>query len=111
MAMLCLEEVTLKVVKTKPHKASPSRMPPQMAFVCRLPDPAWMLDLDEPFMKRRDRLPEPAQEPKSISVWELIKEFVGKDLARVRTRTCTLLDNMVQDPLREASKHFNGLFT
>ncbi|KAK9904888.1 hypothetical protein WJX75_004896 [Coccomyxa subellipsoidea] len=49
----------------------------------RLPDPAWMLDLDEPFMKRRDRLPEPAQEPKSISVWELIKEFVGKDLARI----------------------------
>lgn len=43
------------------------------------------MDIDEPFLKRRDRLPEPAQAPKSISAWELIKEFVGKDLAKVRT--------------------------
>ncbi len=57
----------------------------QIVSVCRLPDPQWTLDLNEPFLKRRDRLPEPAQAPKSISAWELIKEFVGKDLARVRT--------------------------
>lgn len=59
--------------------------------VCRLPDPEWMLDHDEPFLKRRDRLPEPAQSPKSISAWELIKEFVGKDLAKVCSGYCSAL--------------------
>lgn len=42
-----------------------------------------MLDKEEPFLQRRDRLPEPAENSKSISAWELIKEFVGRDLAKV----------------------------
>lgn len=57
-----------------------------MIDVCRLADPEWMLDKKEPFLQRRDRLPEPAESPKSISAWELIKEFVGRDLAKVPER-------------------------
>ena len=49
----------------------------------RLADPAWMHDPEEPFLRRRDRLPEPEHPPKGINAWELVKEFVGRDLARV----------------------------
>jgi hypothetical protein len=33
--------------------------------------------------KRRLRLPRPAQQEKSVSLWTLIKDMVGKDLTRV----------------------------
>ena len=33
--------------------------------------------------KRRERLPKPAQQEKSVSLWTLIKDMVGKDLTRV----------------------------
>jgi hypothetical protein len=56
------------------------------ALTVRLADPDWMLDKDEPFLRRRDRLPEPAECAKSISAWELIKDFVGRDLAKVCAR-------------------------
>lgn len=34
-------------------------------------------------LSRRTELPKPAQAEKSISLWSLIKEMVGKDLTRV----------------------------
>ena len=32
---------------------------------------------------RRERLPKPQQQEKSVSLWSIIKECVGKDLSRV----------------------------
>ena len=42
----------------------------------------WLLE-EGPAPPRRDRLPPPQQREKSISLWSLIKEMVGKDLTRV----------------------------
>lgn len=36
-----------------------------------------------PASARRERLPEPQQQEKAVSLWSLIKEMVGKDLTRV----------------------------
>jgi len=47
-----------------------------------LPRPSW-LDKEEVPSMRRTELPRPAQAEKSISLWSLIKEMVGKDLTRV----------------------------
>lgn len=33
--------------------------------------------------QRRDRLPKPQQAEKSVSLWSILKEVVGKDLTRV----------------------------
>ncbi len=45
---------------------------------------AVLLCRDEgPPPKRRDRLPKPAQAEKSVSLWSILKEVVGKDLTRV----------------------------
>ncbi len=63
---------------------------------CRPADPAWMHDAEEPFLRRRDRLPEPAEPPKGIGYWELIKEYVGKDLAKVNETPDPLLASKVR---------------
>lgn len=45
-------------------------------------DPGW-LDKEGPAPPRRTSLPKPAQAEKSVSLWSIIKECVGKDLSRV----------------------------
>jgi hypothetical protein len=45
-------------------------------------DPEW-LKRELPGPRRRDRLPPPAQQEKSVSLWSIIKECVGKDLSRI----------------------------
>ena len=47
-----------------------------------LPMPDWMVQ-EGKAPQRRDALPLPKQREKSISLWSLIKEMVGKDLTRV----------------------------
>lgn len=44
--------------------------------------PQWLKE-ELPAPARRDRLPKPAQKEKSVSLWSLIKECVGKDLTRI----------------------------
>ncbi len=44
--------------------------------------PAW-LKQELPPPPRRERLPPPKQREKSVSLWSIIKECVGKDLSRV----------------------------
>lgn len=44
--------------------------------------PEW-LAAELPPPARRDRLPPPAQQEKSVSLWSIIKECVGKDLSRI----------------------------
>lgn len=44
--------------------------------------PSWIQD-EGSAPKRRSALPEPIQAEKSVSLWSLIKEMVGKDLTRV----------------------------
>jgi hypothetical protein len=57
--------------------AQPQPPPPQ-----QLPEPAW-LAAEGPPPPRRDRLPPPEEPERSISLWSLIREMVGKDLTRV----------------------------
>ena len=45
-------------------------------------DPEW-LQLDGPAPPRRTSLPKPRKAEKSVSLWSIIKECVGKDLSRV----------------------------
>jgi hypothetical protein len=63
-----------------PHAAAqqPQPQPPQPP----LPEPAW-LAAEGPPPPRRDRLPPPEEPERSISLWSLIREMVGKDLTRV----------------------------
>lgn len=44
--------------------------------------PEWLAK-ELPAPERRDRLPPPAQQEKSVSLWSIIKECVGKDLTRI----------------------------
>ncbi|CAK0783406.1 hypothetical protein CVIRNUC_006605 [Coccomyxa viridis] len=54
-----------------------------VATTCRFNEPDWIQDTEEPFIQRRDRLPEPAEIPHKPGIWELIKDFVGMDLAKI----------------------------
>ncbi|KAK9846057.1 hypothetical protein WJX84_008575 [Apatococcus fuscideae] len=47
-----------------------------------LPTPAWLAHAEQP-EHRRVSLPKPAQAEKSVSLWSIIKDVVGKDLTRV----------------------------
>lgn len=47
-----------------------------------VPDPLW-LHSEGPAPRRRSCLPKPAQTERSVSLWGLIKDMVGKDLSRV----------------------------
>ena len=44
--------------------------------------PKW-LQRELPPPPRRERLPPPKQREKSVSLWSIIKECVGKDLSRI----------------------------
>ncbi|KAK9834197.1 hypothetical protein WJX81_007601 [Elliptochloris bilobata] len=44
--------------------------------------PQWLRE-EMPPPKRRERLPPPAQQERSVSLWAIIRECVGKDLTRV----------------------------
>lgn len=46
-----------------------------------LPKPSWLQGEEEP--RRRTRLPPPRQLEQKVSLWGLIKSFIGKDLSRV----------------------------
>jgi len=46
---------------------------------CRFVEPSWLHDRNEPFLQRRDRLPEPAEEPPKLG----IRNFVSMDLSTV----------------------------
>lgn len=47
-----------------------------------LSDPDWVA-AEGPAPTRRDRLPPPAQRERSVSLWGLIKDMVGRDLTRI----------------------------
>ena len=47
-----------------------------------LPTPQWLARAERP-SQRRSSLPKPAQAEKSVSLWSIIKDVVGKDLTRV----------------------------
>lgn len=48
----------------------------------RKDEPGWIAT-EGPPPKRRTRMPRPEQQEKSVSLWSLIKDMVGKDLTRV----------------------------
>lgn len=59
-----------------------STPPSSTAVVPAVKQPEWLVK-EGPAPPRRDRLPPPQQREKTISLWSLIKEMVGKDLTRV----------------------------
>lgn len=48
---------------------------------CRFAEPDWIDDRSEPFLQRRDRLPEPGEEPSKLG----IRDFVGMHPSVVST--------------------------
>lgn len=56
-----------------------------------------------PFVPRRSRLPEPKEEEKSVSLWSVIKDAVGKDL----TKIC--LPVYFNEPISSLQKCFEDL--
>ena len=43
----------------------------------------WACRAEGPPPRRRERLPPPKQKEKSVSLWAILKEVVGKDLSKV----------------------------
>ncbi|XP_033515001.1 oxysterol-binding protein-related protein 1B-like isoform X3 [Nicotiana tomentosiformis] len=41
------------------------------------------VESDYPYVKRREKLPDPVEEEKGVSLWSMIKDNIGKDLTRV----------------------------
>lgn len=41
------------------------------------------VECDYPYIERREKLPDPVDEEKGISLWSMIKDNIGKDLTRV----------------------------
>ncbi|TMW92452.1 hypothetical protein EJD97_013021, partial [Solanum chilense] len=41
------------------------------------------VECDYPYIERREKLPDPVNEEKGISLWSMIKDNIGKDLTRV----------------------------
>lgn len=56
-----------------------------------------------PFVKRRDKLPEPKEKEKPIGLWSIIKENIGKDLSGV------CLPVYFNEPLSSLQKCFEDL--
>ena len=46
----------------------------------------WACRAEGPPPRRRERLPPPKQKEKSVSLWAILKEVVGKDLSKVPVR-------------------------
>lgn len=60
-----------------------SRAPERAAELAKtLPRPDWTQQ-EGAAPKRRDRLPPPMEEERSVSLWSIIKECIGKDLTRI----------------------------
>lgn len=58
---------------------------------------------DFPFVKRRKKLPDPVEREKSVSLWSMIKDNIGKDL----TKIC--LPVYFNEPLSSLQKCFEDL--
>ncbi|XP_060210178.1 oxysterol-binding protein-related protein 1B-like [Lycium barbarum] len=58
------------------------------------------VECDYPYIERREKLPEPVEEEKGISLWSMIKDNIGKDL----TRLC--LPVYFNEPLSSLQKCF-----
>lgn len=56
-----------------------------------------------PFVKRRNKLPEPLEKEKGVSLWSLIKDNIGKDL----TKVC--LPVYFNEPISSLQKCFEDL--
>lgn len=56
-----------------------------------------------PFVKRRKKLPDPVEKEKSVSLWSMIKDNIGKDL----TKIC--LPVYFNEPLSTLQKGFEDL--
>jgi oxysterol-binding protein 1 len=56
-----------------------------------------------PYVKRRDRLPEPKEKEKPVGLWSIIKENIGKDLSGV------CLPVYFNEPLSSLQKCFEDL--
>lgn len=56
-----------------------------------------------PYVKRRKKLPDPAEKEKSVSLWSMIKDNIGKDL----TKIC--LPVYFNEPLSSLQKCFEEL--
>ena len=56
-----------------------------------------------PHVPRRTRLPEPKQEQKSVSLWSIIKDAVGKDLMKI------CLPVSFNEPISSLQKCFEDL--
>lgn len=59
--------------------------------------------MEYPFVKRRDKLPEPKEKEKPIGLWSIIKENIGKDLSGV------CLPVYFNEPLSSLQKCFEDL--
>ncbi|PKU81237.1 oxysterol-binding protein-related protein 1D [Dendrobium catenatum] len=59
--------------------------------------------IEYPFVKRRDKLPEPKEKEKPIGLWSIIKENIGKDLSGV------CLPVYFNEPLSSLQKCFEDL--
>lgn len=58
---------------------------------------------DYPFVRRRNKLPDPVEKEKGVSLWSLIKDNIGKDL----TKVC--LPVYFNEPLSSLQKCFEDL--
>lgn len=56
-----------------------------------------------PYVKRRDRLPEPKEKERPVGLWSIIKENIGKDLSGV------CLPVYFNEPLSSLQKCFEDL--
>lgn len=59
--------------------------------------------IDFPVVKRRKKLPDPVEKEKSVSLWSMIKDNIGKDL----TKIC--LPVYFNEPLSSLQKGFEDL--
>ncbi|XP_020571413.1 oxysterol-binding protein-related protein 1D isoform X2 [Phalaenopsis equestris] len=59
--------------------------------------------IEYPFVKRRDKLPEPKEKEKPVGLWSIIKENIGKDLSGV------CLPVYFNEPLSSLQKCFEDL--
>ena len=76
---------TSSKAKTEAEAAQPpsaSSLLPTVSSTKLVKLPEWLVAEGRP-PQRRDRLPPPQQRERSVSLWSLIKEMVGKDLTRV----------------------------
>ncbi|XP_050365990.1 oxysterol-binding protein-related protein 1C-like [Argentina anserina] len=66
-------------------------------------DPSFEIGADYPIVKRRKKLPDPVEREKSVSLWSMIKDNIGKDL----TKIC--LPVYFNEPLSSLQKCFEDL--